>query len=211
MKRVRCSTISACGVGLLWVGVAVVGGCTPSDSASDTPTPASEGGSVAAYAVGEPGGVLVNTVELHATVIALDRDTRKVTLRNAEGEKTTVTVGPEAVNLDQVAVGDQIKLTVTEEIVVQVNQGGGSVDGGAAAVVLAPEGARPGGIVAGTVQITGTITAIDAEQRTATLRFSDGSTRTFPVRDDIDLAGHAVGEQVVFRVTELVALSVEKP
>jgi len=68
-----------------------------------------------------------------------------------------------------------------------------------------------GGIVAETVQVTATVTAIDQTSRKATLRFEDGSVKTLPVRDDIDLSQHAVGEKVVFVVTEIVALSVEKP
>jgi hypothetical protein len=43
------------------------------------------------------------------------------------------------------------------------------------------------------------------------LRFPDGSTEILPVRDDIDLDQRRVGEQVVFRVTEMIAISVEKP
>jgi hypothetical protein len=65
--------------------------------------------------------------------------------------------------------------------------------------------------VAETVQITATVSAIDQENRTATLAFEDGRTKTFPVRDDIDLSQRKVGEKVVFTVTEMIAISVEKP
>jgi hypothetical protein len=49
------------------------------------------------------------------------------------------------------------------------------------------------------------------EKRTTTLRFDDGTTETFPVRADVDLSRHKVGEQLVFRVTEMIAVWVEKP
>jgi len=65
--------------------------------------------------------------------------------------------------------------------------------------------------VAETVQVTATVTAIDQTNRTATLQFEDGSTKTLPVRDDIDLSQRKVGEKVVFQVTEMIAISVEKP
>ena len=78
-------------------------------------------------------------------------------------------------------------------------------------MALAPKGAKPGGLVAQTTQITARVEAIDRTERTATLRFEDGSTKTFPVRDDIDLSRRKVGEQVVFRVTEMIAIRVEKP
>ena len=51
----------------------------------------------------------------------------------------------------------------------------------------------------------------DLEEKQATLQFEDGSTRTFPVRSDVDLKQRKIGERVAFRVTEMVAISVEKP
>ena len=99
-----------------------------------------------------------------------------------------------------------------EELVVFIDEEGAAApDTAAGAVVLAPKGAQPGGLMAGTVQITATVTAIDQAQRTATLRFEDGSSRTFPVREDIDLSQRRVGETVVFQVTEMIAISIEKP
>jgi len=87
---------------------------------------------------------------------------------------------------------------------------GGLMDDGADAVVaLAPVGAKPGGLVAETARVTATLVAIDSLKRTATLRFEDGATKTFPVRDDIDLGRRKVGEQVVFRVAEMIALEME--
>jgi hypothetical protein len=64
--------------------------------------------------------------------------------------------------------------------------------------------------VAQVKQVTATVTAIDKTNRTATLRFEDGASETFPVRDDIDLNQRKVGDRVVFRVTEMIAISVEK-
>jgi hypothetical protein len=58
----------------------------------------------------------VQTFELTATVVSMDKASRKVTLVSPEGIKKTVNVGPEAINFDQVRVGDQLKVTVAEEI-----------------------------------------------------------------------------------------------
>ena len=65
--------------------------------------------------------------------------------------------------------------------------------------------------MAETVQVTATVAAIDPAKRMATLRFEDGHTETFSVRDDIDLSQHKVGGKVVFLVTEMIAISVENP
>ena len=89
---------------------------------------------------------------------------------------------------------------------------GDATDAAAAAVVaLAPQGAKPGGVMAETTRVSATVSAIDAQQHTATLRFEDGTTRTFHVRRDVDLGKRQVGEKVIFHVTERVALRVEKP
>ena len=47
--------------------------------------------------------------------------------------------------------------------------------------------------------------------RTVTLAFEDGTTRTFPVRRDVDLGRRQVGEKVLFQIAEMVAISVGKP
>ena len=180
--------------------------------ATTTPPPPAQVSTSTAVQEGVPGGVTVNTVEVTAKVVAIDTKNRKATLLLADGEKETIKVPPEAVNFDQVKVGDMVKATLTEEVVVYIDNEGASVpDGYAAGVALAPKGAQPGGIVAEAVKVTATVTAIDQTGRTATLRFDDGTIETFPVRDDIDLSKHKVGEKVVFIVTEMVALSVEKP
>ena len=66
-------------------------------------------------------------------------------------------------------------------------------------------------MAADTTQVTATVMAIDPMERTATLRFENGSTRTIAVRDDIDLSKRKVGEKVVFLLTNMMAISVEKP
>jgi len=195
---------------MVFTVLAVVFTLTSCTSVS-TPPPA-ETSSASAYQEGVPGGIIVNTLDVSARVTAIDKANRKVTLLAPDGETFTVKVGPAAINFNQVGVGDWVNLTVTEELVVYLNEGGESGnDESAALVALAPKGAQPGGLIAETTQITGTVTAIDLEKRTATLRFEDGSTKTFPVRSDVDLTKRKVGEQVVFRITEMIAISVEKP
>ena len=192
---------------LLFTVLCFLAACT-----TTSPPPPGTADSTAAVAEGVPGGVFVNTVEVSVRVAAIDTSKRKLTLLLPDGEKTTVKVGPEAVNFDQIQTGDLVKATLTEELVVYLDEEGAAApDGAAAMVALAPKGAQPGGLVAEAVQVTATVTAIDPAKRTATLRFKDGRTKTFPVRDDIDLNQRKVGEKVVFLVTEMIAISVEKP
>lgn len=182
-------------------------------SCSSTPLPeANQTTTGLTYQPGVPGGVMIETHTINANVTDIDAAKRLVTLVNSEGNKTTVKCGPDVVNFDQIRVGDQLKVKATEQLVVQLAGPGESTgDGSADAVLLAPVGAKPGGVLAGTTQVTATIRAIDTRNRTATLQFQDGTTRTYPVRSDIRLKQRKIGEQVVFRATEVIAISVEKP
>lgn len=181
-------------------------------SCETTPPPGPKSTTSAAVKEGVPGGVFVNTVEYTGRVTSVDRENRKVTLQNSDGKKFTVKAGPEVVNLDKVYEGDHLKYTVTDELLVHVHDSAvAPPDSAAAAVVLAPKGGQPGGLAAATVQITGTVTAIDQKARTATLQFQDGSVKTFPVRSDIDLTKQKVGTKVTIRVTEMIAIRMERP
>ena len=180
-------------------------------SSTSTPPPP-VGSAVRIYTKGVPGGVVVQTVKMAATVTAIDQAKRKATLLASDGKKFTVTAGPEAVNFDQVRVGDRVNATVTEKVVVSLGDTAASSREGTASVVArAPKGDQPGGLVAETTQLTAKVIAIDSQKRTATLEFEDGIIQTFPVRADVDLSRHKVGEQLVFRLTEMIAIWVEKP
>lgn len=172
---------------------------------------------------GVPGGIFTDTLDLSAEVIAMDMETRALTLKNSEGEELDIQVGPQAVNFDQIQVGDIVKAKIIKELVIglvpaEVEMPSGASeaiekvapDGTAGLVAGAVKGAMPAGVMAETTQITATIEAIDMENRTATLSLEDGTTRTVPVRDDIDLSQREVGEKVMFYLTEMLAIAVEK-
>jgi hypothetical protein len=174
--------------------------------------PEGEESTFVAAQAGVPGGTIVNTYQVAATVKAINAADRKVTLVGSNGKETVVKCGPEVVNFPQIEVGDHVKATVTQQLVVAMASGDTPPPTGVAAgVALAPVGAKPGGIVAQTVQVTAKVVDIDLEHHRATLEFPDGSTKTFPVRPDVDLTQRHVGENVVIRCTESVAISVEKP
>jgi len=64
--------------------------------------------------------------------------------------------------------------------------------------------------MAETVQVTAKVTALDLKGHKATLQFPDGSTKTVAVRKDVDLTQQKLGEEVVVRCTEAVAITVAK-
>jgi len=165
----------------------------------------------ATYEKGVPGGTLVETHRLTATVTSVDPASRKVTLVARDGEKTTVTCGSKILNFEQIRVGDVVKATVTDELTVAMaDKAGAPGDSAAGLVALAPQGAKPAVLMAETQRYNATITAINLKRHQATLRFPDGTTRTFKVRQDVDLSQRKVGDEVAFRVTVATAISIEK-
>ena len=160
---------------------------------------------------GVPGGIIIDTLTLDAEVVAIDHEARTATLLMPGGDKMPITVGPEAINFDQVQAGDRVKVVVAEELAIYIGDEDAEADDGAGAMAaLAEKGEQPGGMVAGNIRSTATVTAIDLEAHTATLKFADGRSKTVQVRPDIDLTQQKVDTKVVFEITKMVALSVEK-
>jgi hypothetical protein len=176
-----------------------------------SPPPPAAGTTSTAYTEGVPGGVVTNTIEMSARVTAIDQAGRTATLLRSDGTSVTVKAGPGVVNFDQIGAGDLVNLTVIEEIAVYPQDANApATEQSTAVLARAPKGAAPGGAISDTRQTVATVSAIDRENRTATLRFTNGSEQTFVVRSDIDLAQHEVGEKIVFEITEVVAIDVSK-
>ena len=124
----------------------------------------------------EPGAIAVETAQVTATVKAVDRSNRTVTLAGQNGKRVTYKVGKEAVNFDQIKVGDRVRVTATETLAVFLRpQGTPASVGEGAAVALAPKGAMPGGIVATTTEVTARVVSVDAASHHVTLQLPDGS------------------------------------
>jgi hypothetical protein len=166
----------------------------------------------ATYEKGVPGGTVVETYRLDATVTEIDTAARKVSLLTKEGKKTTVKCPPEVANFDQIHVGDAVRAVVTSELTVAMADAKTArVESATQTVALAPKGAKPGMFVTETQQYTAMITSLNLKKHQATLLFPDGSERTFNVRKDIDLTQRKAGEQVTFQVAMAMAISIQKP
>ena len=160
----------------------------------------------------KPGGVVVEAVSVTATVDAIDKEKRMVTLKFADGRTRSLKLGPEARNFDQIAVGDQVKATYAESVAIGVRK---SDEKPAASqtrtVKVAPKGAKPGVIVADTTEITAKVEAIDYAKWTVDLKGPEGNVRTFAVDKSVKKFKNVKkGDEVVVRVTEALAIVVEK-
>ncbi|GKT10686.1 hypothetical protein [Desulforhabdus sp. TSK] len=166
----------------------------------------------AAIAGQKPGAIVTDVTQLTATVKAVDPQKHTVTLEGKEGKTVTVHA-PNARNLDQVQVGDKVKVDYVEELAIFVTKAGEPVGGEEAqTVALAPKGAKPDGIIANTTQVQANVKDIDYKKRTITLETPDGQLKTLKVDKSVKRFKEIKkGDQVVMRFTEAIALEVTQP
>lgn len=160
---------------------------------------------------GVPGGVATRVAKMEAMVAEIDYEERSVSLEDDKGNRRTITVGPEVVNFDQVSKGDKVVIEYVEEQVVYVNDvDKHAEDSVAVAEAVAAEGEVPGAMAVEVVEVVATVSAVDLENHTATLTFSDGTTVVQAVRPDVELLESHVGREVVIKHTTAMAIAVEK-
>lgn len=196
----------------LAVGMLALASCESDKKDKEPPAKAPADFTTVSVQPGEAGGMVEDTFTVTATVSAVDKSTRKITLKGETGEQTSFTAGPEIRNFDQIQAGDKVTATITERLNVFVRGSGTDPSvSHSAALAAAPKGAKPGVLVAETYEVVAAVKAIDTAKRTATLQFSDGQTKVVPVRSDVDLARYKVGDNVVIRVSAALSVLVEKP
>jgi Cu/Ag efflux protein CusF len=162
-----------------------------------------------------PGGMGLDVARATAAVTAIDPDRRLVTLRLADGSSRTVHLGKQFINFDQIKVGDLVRATLAETVAVSVNKSGGAAneanEGANVLVARAPQGARPGMIIARTDEITAKIDSVDAANRTVTLAQAEGQPITVKVGPRVNLGDLQKGDDVTARVTQGLSIIVQEP
>ena len=158
------------------------------------------------------GAIEVGAITKTANVTAVDPAKRTVTLVNPDGITNTYELGKNVRNFDQIKVGDEVKATLLEAVAVAVSKSNAPPDAsGRGLVAVAPKGAMPGVIVAKTRQITAKIVSVDPQARTVTVEGPAGGTPTIRVGPKVNLNGLQKGDDVTLRVTDALALGVERP
>jgi hypothetical protein len=161
----------------------------------------------------KPGVVVAEMTELRAKVDAVDYAKRVVTVTGPQGNTVAIKAGPQVRNLEQIKVGDQVVVRHYESVALFVRKSSeppGAVAAGA--VEVAAKGEKPAGAMADTVEVTAKVEAVDQAARTVTLKGPAGNVRTFKVDPSVErLKDVKVGDDVVLRYTEALAIAVVKP
>lgn len=169
--------------------------------------------SPAAAVKDRPGVVYVDRSSLAATVEAVDMDKRTVTLRGPDGKTVTLKAPPEVRNFDQIKTGDAVLAEFLDAVAVFVRTSDTPPDAGETGrVEVAPRGEKPALAMADTVEVRARVEAIDHGTRTVTLRGPEGNVKSITVDPSVQRLDQVkVGDEVVIRHTEAVAITVRKP
>jgi hypothetical protein len=173
--------------GLVAVFGALVGFATATNAMTDQAATTADSAKPAAAMTAKPHAFVKESLHhLTATVTAISMDTREVTLKGADGKEQTIKVGPDARNLGQVKVGDQVRLSYYEGFTAQMRLHDKPNEGfqNAAGATVAPDGGRPGGAAAQSTAGTVTIDSVDAAGKKVTFHRPDGVVVTIPIKSD---------------------------
>ena len=167
--------------------------------------PEMKGGAVVAS---EPGkAAAVATVQATATVMAIDKATRTVTLKGPQ-RTVDVVAGDEVKNFDQIKVGDTVNVTYVEALTLELKKTKGKLDMKVETdAVRAKPGATPGGAVGRQITALCDVVAVDPKKSTITLKGPRGNVMDLNVRNPEHFKVVKKGDQVEVVYTEAVALT----
>lgn len=152
--------------------------------------------------------------QLIATVAAIDRPRRILTLQSADGDTAQVGVTDAVRNFDRIEKGDKVRLTVHTRVVVTA-AGNAALPG----VIVderggtAPLGSKPAGVWAARAQRSVQIVSVDRATHSVAFREPDGRVGTIVVQNPENYAladGLQPGSFVTVVRTDAVAVSVDK-
>ncbi len=152
-------------------------------------------------------------VTITAEVVAIDRVDRTVALLGPRGNVVEVEVGHEARNFDQIEIGDRVKVEYYESVALYLGKKGQKPKATAGLVAArSAKGDKPAGVVVEVVDISAKVQAIDRKKRIVDLKRPDGKLVSTKVDESVKAFDTLkVGDSIHARITEAIAISVEKP
>jgi Cu/Ag efflux protein CusF len=147
-------------------------------------------------------------VTVTATIEAIDKTARLITLKGPKGELSTVYADQAVKRFDELKVGDRVSASYYESVAVNVRRPGAPAPAPTNAAVTAGQGARPGATAAIQDVVTVTVQAIDKANQSVTVKRQDGGIVSFRVQDPKNLEIAKVGDTVDITYTRALLVSV---
>ena len=153
------------------------------------------------------------TVTATATIQAIDSTRRMITLKTASGEEDSFAVGPEVKRFDELKVGDTVKMTYRESVVVLLRKPGDPplTDKDVAnTAVTRGTGPLPSATMSAQERVTVTVKTIDPATQAITVTTKDGRTVTRKVEDKKFVDGLKAGQTIDIVYTRALITSIER-
>ena len=164
----------------------------------------------AAVIASEPGkAAIAVAVEINATVVAIDKGTRTVTLKGPKGRTVDVVAGDQVKNFDQIRVGDNVSVQYQEALTLELKKAKATPGASeSAAAARAAPGQRPAGAVGREVVVLADVVAVDPGKSIISLKGPRGNVVDLKVQNPDHFKVVKVGDQVEAVYTEAVAVAV---
>jgi len=151
---------------------------------------------------------VTESVTVKATIEAIDKANRTVTLKGPKGNSVEMEVTENVKRFDELKVGDMVTATYTESIAASVRKPG-EPEPDKERVVVRPGAGAPGGTVSHYKTVTVTVEEIDRSTQSVSVRDPEGNVNSYRVRDPKRLEGLNIGDKVDITYTVALLLKVD--
>ena len=150
-----------------------------------------------------------NVVKATLTITAIDQKTRSVTLKSANGDEDTYTVGPAVQRFNQLKVGDRINATYQEALVFEVRKPGATSTAGGTTAAGERYKNQVGGAIGAAHTTTVTVKAVNMTTPSITVVTADGHAMTRTIQDKKNLEGVKPGDKIDITYSEALIMTAD--
>jgi len=150
---------------------------------------------------------VTGSITVRATIEAIDKENRIVTLKGSQGNLFKVKADQSVKRFDELKVGDIVSATYSESVAIHIRKPGEPAPD-KQRIIVRPQ-VRPGTKVEDVQTVTVTVEAIDRSVPSVTVKDESGNVNTYHVSDVSRLDGVNVGDKVDIYFTVAILLKVE--
>jgi hypothetical protein len=150
-------------------------------------------------------------MDLSGEVVAINRDTRLMTLKTADGTFEVIRIPDQVKRIEKIEIGNKVSITETEAVLVDIEKGRDAGAMGAipeTTVEPEPGAAKPAGTIVDKLTLYGKVESVDKAASTVTVR-GPNQTVTLNVEDKSLLDDLAPGDGVIARYVRVITGKVE--
>ena len=166
---------------------------------------------VAAGVVAQQPAYESKPVTRTATIVALDKANRAVTLKGSNGESFEIQAPDQMEGFDRLKVGDQVSATYFEAVAIHVRRSGDPAPLTDPATTITRKDRMPGSERRRQQTVTGTLEAIDLKTPSVRVRGARGQVLTLAVSDPQQLQVLKVGDAVDLTYYQSLLVEVAHP